>query len=65
MTGRAIDAEEALRLHLVSAVVPPGQLLEIAAAYAANVARAPRENLVRTKAKAIRRAAVAGPTLDL
>jgi enoyl-CoA hydratase len=65
MTGRAIDAEEALRLHLVSAVVPPDQLLEIAAAYAANVARAPRENLVRTKAKAIRRAAVAGPTLDL
>lgn len=65
MTGRSIDAAEALRLHLVSAVVPADQLLAEAAAYATNVARGPRETLVRTKAKAIRRAAVAGATLDL
>jgi len=65
LTGRSIDAAEALRLHLASSVVPADRLQEEAAAFAALVARAPRANLVRTKAKAVRRAGVAGQTLDL
>jgi enoyl-CoA hydratase/carnithine racemase len=65
LTGRSVDAEEALRLHLVSRVVGPEALGEAALEVAAQVARAPREILVRTKAKAARRAGVAGSTLDL
>lgn len=65
LTGRSIDAAEALRLHLASSVVPGDRLHEEAAAFAALIARAPRANLVRTKAKAIRRAGVASQTLDL
>ena len=64
-TGRPIDASEALRLGLVSRVVPAGQALDAARELAAHVLRAPRDVLVRTKAKAVRRAGVAGPTLDL
>jgi enoyl-CoA hydratase len=66
-TGRAIDADEALRLHLVSSVVEPDELLPRALELAGEVAAAPRANLVRTKQKAIRRAATdaSTPTLDL
>ena len=64
-TGRPVDASEALRLGLVSRVVPAGQALDAAHELAAHVVRAPRDVLVRTKAKAARRAGVAGPTLDL
>jgi enoyl-CoA hydratase len=65
-TGRPIDASEALRLHLVSSVVPTGELPAEAARFAAHIARAPRDVLLRTKAKATRRSGViAGPTLDL
>jgi len=63
MTGRPVDAEEALRLRLVTAVVPDA--MDEARRLAALVARAPRDVLMRTKAKAVRRAAVAGATLDL
>ena len=65
-TGRSIDAAEALRLHLVSAVVPTGGVLAAAYDHAAHVVRAPRDVLARTKQKAIRRAAcVTDRTLDL
>jgi enoyl-CoA hydratase/carnithine racemase len=65
-TGRTIDAEEARRLHLVSTVVPSAELPPTAAEFAAQIARAPRDVLRRTKAKATRRACVvAGATLDL
>jgi enoyl-CoA hydratase len=64
-TGRHVDAEEALRLGLVSRVVAAGAALDAARELALHVTRAPREVLVRTKAKAVRRAGVAGPTLDL
>ncbi|MCZ7536480.1 MAG: enoyl-CoA hydratase/isomerase family protein [Acidimicrobiia bacterium] len=57
LTGRAVEADEALRLHLVSAVVPPARLMEEARRYASMIAEAPREVLMRTKAKANRRAA--------
>ena len=65
-TGRSIEAEEALRLHLVSAVVPPAEVVGEAERMAELVCQAPRDVLMRTKAKAIRRAAaVVGATLDL
>ena len=66
LTGRVVSAEEALRLRLVSSVVPPGELAAETARVTAMITRAPREVLLRTKAKIVRRAAIAtGATLDL
>ena len=66
MTGRPVDAAEALRLGLVAAVVPPDELEVETRRYTDMIVQAPREVLLRTKAKALRRAAVArGPTLEL
>lgn len=66
LTGRSVDATEALALRLVSAVVPPEQLAEETARWAAMIARAPRHLLVRTRAKIRRRAGTHPPhTLDL
>jgi enoyl-CoA hydratase/carnithine racemase len=65
-TGRSVDAEEALRIGLVSAVVPPERLASESAQWAGMVAQAPRANLLRTKAKAQARAGIhPGATLDL
>ena len=65
-TGRAVDASEALSLRLVSRVVPAEQLAEVAGEVATQIARVPRALLLRTKAKALRRAGIAaGGTLDL
>jgi enoyl-CoA hydratase len=65
-TGRPVDAAEALALRLVSRVVPAAGVVAAAEETAAMIARAPREVLVRTKAKAARRAAVVTEkTLDL
>ena len=63
--GRDLNATEALAAHLVGEVVAPAELLIRAAAIAERIAEAPRELLVRTKAKALRRAgyAPATPTL--
>jgi enoyl-CoA hydratase/carnithine racemase len=67
LTGREVDAAEALRLGLVSAVVPDEELPAEAARWAAMVCRGPRANLVRTKAKALRRLGLdpGTATLDL
>jgi len=66
LTGRRIDAREALRLHLVSEVVARDEVVAAAQHVAAEIARAPRDVLLRTKAKIRRRAAVTdGATLDL
>ncbi len=67
MTGREVGAADALALHLVSEVVPDADLADAALAMAVRVAEAPADALRRTKAKALRRAAVAldGGTLDL
>lgn len=66
LTGRSVDAVEALALRVVNAVVPAADLDDRVAAVTESIARAPRENLVRTKTKVIRRAAVElGPSLDL
>lgn len=50
--------ERGTGLRLVSSVVPSRELAAAAAATAALIARAPREVLLRTKAKAVRRSGV-------
>jgi enoyl-CoA hydratase len=66
LTGRAVEADEALSLRLVSAVVAPEALAEETARWTASIARAPREILMRTKQKIIRRADIRPQrTLDL
>lgn len=55
LTGRSVDAAEALALHLVSAVVPPEALGAEVARVAAQLTRVPRELLLRTKQKILRR----------
>jgi enoyl-CoA hydratase len=65
-TGRKVDAAEALALRLVSRVVPPADLPAAATETAGQIARVPRPLLLRTKAKVLRRAAIAVEgTLDL
>jgi enoyl-CoA hydratase/carnithine racemase len=67
LTGREIDAREALRLHLVTELTDPGELMDRALGLARQVSRAPREVLVRNKAKFTARSAISAetPTLDL
>ena len=66
LTGRTIDAQEAFDLGLVNRLVPDGQAVTTAVELAASIAQTPREILLRTKAKIVRRAGIAaGPTLDL
>ncbi len=66
LTGRVLDAPEALQWGLVNTVVAPGAVLEEAMRMAEAVSRAPRANLMRTKAKALARGALPpGGTLDL
>lgn len=58
LTGRRIDAAEALRLGLVTEVVAPEALAARAVEVASQIARAPRAPLLRTKAKIIARTAI-------
>jgi len=65
-TGRTVGAAEALALRLVSAVVPPEELRAEVERWTADILRAPRELLLRTKQKILRRAgAHPAATLDL
>jgi enoyl-CoA hydratase len=66
-TGRRIDAEEANRLGLATRLVPVDRVVAEARELAVAIAAGPRDVLVRTKAKAVRRAATVreGGTLDL
>lgn len=65
-TGRIISAEEAKQINFVSQVVQPADLIPTTLATAAQIARAPREVLMRDKAKMIRRGGVTfSGTLDL
>jgi len=65
LTARELDASEALDLHLVNAVVPPEQLGNEVDAVVERIRRAPREFLVRSKAKAIARADIPSTTRTL
>jgi enoyl-CoA hydratase len=66
LTGRGISAHEALDLHLVSRVVAPETVVEVALDYATMMTQSTRELLRRSKAKILARAAVADvTTLDL
>jgi enoyl-CoA hydratase/carnithine racemase len=65
-TGRVVEAQEAKTLGLVSSVVPLDELAGEVTRFTDLIGRAPRDVLLRTKAKATRRAAVArDQTLDL
>jgi enoyl-CoA hydratase len=65
--GREVNAEEALAVHLVGEVVEPDALVDATKAAVGRVCAMPRDVLLRTKAKALRRAGFGGlaPTLDL
>jgi enoyl-CoA hydratase len=65
--GRELTADEALAVHLVNEVVEPDALADATRATVARVCAAPRDVLMRTKAKALRRAGFfsESPTLDL
>ncbi|MCC6640890.1 MAG: enoyl-CoA hydratase/isomerase family protein [Deltaproteobacteria bacterium] len=66
LTGRALDAREALALGLVSEVVRRDALDEAVGRVTKRIDGAPRDRLLRTKAKAIARAGItARATLDL
>ena len=67
MGGREMSAEAALAAGLVGEVVAPEALADATAAAVARIVAAPREVLVRLKAKALARAAhsLGTPTLSL
>ncbi len=66
LTGRSLDAQEALALRLVSEVTPRDALDVAIERIVKRIDGAPRDRLMRTKAKAISRAAIpAAGTLDL
>lgn len=66
LTGRELDAHEALALRIVDRVVPVGELTTASLDLAATIARRDRATLVRTKRKIIDTASVAAhQTLDL
>ncbi len=66
LTGRVVEAPEAKTLGLVSSVVPVDGLADEVARFTAMIGRAPRDVILRTKAKAVRRARVVqANTLDL
>jgi len=67
LTGRRIEAGEALAVGLVNRVIPEDRLLDEAGVVAAEIALAPRDVLVRTKAKIIAAAGIdpGAKTLDL
>jgi enoyl-CoA hydratase len=58
LTGRRIEAGEALAVGLVNRVVAEESVVDEASAMAAEIALAPREFLVRTKAKIIAAAGI-------
>ena len=66
LTGRRVDAHDAFAMHLVASVVKKSDLATEAMRYASLVTQAPRDILLRTKAKMKRRANITeGGTLDL
>ena len=65
LTGRLLDAEEALRRGVVAAVHPPAELLDAALALAGTVAAAPRSAVLETKRRILlERDTVWGPLFE-
>jgi enoyl-CoA hydratase len=62
MTGRSVDAAEALVMRLVNTVVDPDDLGVAVKRVTDAICAAPREILMRTKAKALARAGIASDT---
>lgn len=60
LTGRRVEADEALALGLAQRVVPPDRLIEATSEVVAAIVRPSRDVLLRTKAKMVRRAGLAG-----
>src|SRR5438477_504972 len=60
-----LAGDEALRCVVVNRVVAAGDVVPAALAVAAEIAEAPREVLVRLKAKALRRAGIEATTATL
>ncbi|HUP74086.1 MAG TPA: enoyl-CoA hydratase/isomerase family protein [Acidimicrobiales bacterium] len=66
LTGRAVSAPEALALHLVSRVVTPETVVDVAVGHANMMTQSTRALLQRAKAKILARAGIAdAATLDL
>lgn len=66
LTGRSVDAAEALRIGLANSVVPDDDVVPSAVALAATIAAMPRDIAVRSKAKIVRAAGIdEGSTLEL
>ncbi len=66
MTGKRMDAHEALHVRLVNRVVPRSSLEAATSEMTDRICAAPRHLLARTKTKALRRAGVTpNATLDL
>jgi enoyl-CoA hydratase/carnithine racemase len=65
LTGRVLSADEALGVGLVSQVVTPEELMDATMSVVERIAAAPRQFLVRTKAKAIARAGIPAQTKTL
>lgn len=66
LTGKKIDAAEAHRIGFANELVAPDEVLSTAAIIAERVCAAPRDLLVRTKAKVVRSSGIEpGATLDL
>ena len=67
LTGRELDANEALARGLVSELVEPEELDAAIVRLTARIARAPREALCNSKKKAVERARIPAdrPTLEL
>jgi enoyl-CoA hydratase len=66
LTGRSVDAAEALALGLVVEIVSPDELMPAALERAAAIAAAPRQELTRTKSKIVEAIGIPqdAPTLD-
>lgn len=62
LTGRLVNAEEALSLKLVSGVIPADDLSKEVARATTQITQASREHLMQLKSKIIQRAGVAGKT---
>lgn len=66
LTGRKVTAEEAKQINLVTSVVPQNSLEKEVKRIAAQINRASRDNLIKTKSKIIQRANITGRlTLEL